>query len=92
MHHQMTGLRYNYSQPFFVHFDVLFGTRISADKFQKMKKLAEQKRASEKASKGNGDSTLSGKDATQRRFVEQSNDPFVTTTKEAYVAKAGSSY
>ncbi len=35
VHHQMTGLRYNYSQPFFVHFDVLFGTRISAEKFQK---------------------------------------------------------
>ncbi|SPO22958.1 related to SUR2 - sphingosine hydroxylase [Ustilago trichophora] len=98
VHHQMTGLRYNYSQPFFVHFDVLFGTRISADKFQKMKKLAETKRAEEKASKLNGTATttttpitpqLEGKDATPAEIVDNSKDPFVTTNKKAYAAKAG---
>lgn len=33
----MQGLRYNYSQPFFIHFDVLFGTRMSAEKFAKLR-------------------------------------------------------
>lgn len=37
VHHQMQGLRFNYSQPFFVHFDVVFGTRVTAEKFEKMK-------------------------------------------------------
>ncbi|GAC96505.1 hypothetical protein PHSY_004085 [Pseudozyma hubeiensis SY62] len=101
VHHQMTGLRYNYSQPFFVHFDVLFGTRISADKFQKMKRLAEQRRAAEKsaaAAEGNKDKVngssapqLSGKDATPAEIVDKSSDPFVTTTKRSYAAKAGTS-
>lgn len=39
VHHQMQGLRYNYSQPFFIHFDVIFGTRMSAEKFKKMKEV-----------------------------------------------------
>jgi sphinganine C4-monooxygenase len=39
VHHQMQGLKYNYSQPFFIHFDVVFGTRMSAEKFQKMKQV-----------------------------------------------------
>jgi sphinganine C4-monooxygenase len=39
VHHQMQGLKYNYSQPFFVHFDILFGTRMSAAKFQKMREV-----------------------------------------------------
>lgn len=37
VHHQMQGLRYNFSQPFFIHFDVVFGTRMSAEKFAKMR-------------------------------------------------------
>ena len=28
VHHQTQGLRYNYSQPFFVHFDTILGTRV----------------------------------------------------------------
>ncbi|UZJ56697.1 hypothetical protein CBS101457_006017 [Exobasidium rhododendri] len=39
VHHQMQGLKFNYSQPFFVHFDVVFGTRMSAEKFQKMREV-----------------------------------------------------
>lgn len=39
VHHQMQGLKYNYSQPFFIHFDVLFGTRMSAEKFKKMREV-----------------------------------------------------
>lgn len=94
----MTGLRYNYSQPFFVHFDVLFGTRISAEKFQKMKQLAEQKRAQEKEArlvaegKTNGSATtkkLEGKDATPAEIVDKTRKPFVTSNREEYVAKAG---
>lgn len=93
VHHQMTGLRYNYSQPFFVHFDVLFGTRISADKFQKMKQLAETKRAANKEQKAGGTATpqLDGKDAAPAEIVDKTHDPFVTTTKHAYAAKAGTS-
>ncbi|KAJ1029864.1 hypothetical protein NDA13_003103 [Ustilago tritici] len=97
VHHQMTGLRYNYSQPFFVHFDVLFGTRISAEKFQKMKQLAEQKRVQEEArlvteGKTNGSATtekLEGKDATPAEIVDKTRKPFVTSNREEYVAKAG---
>ncbi|KAK0520212.1 Sphingolipid C4-hydroxylase sur2 [Tilletia horrida] len=50
VHHQMQGLRFNYSQPFFIHFDVLFGTRMSVDKF---KKLVEGKK--ERREKGGGE-------------------------------------
>lgn len=39
VHHQMQGLKFNYSQPFFIHFDVVFGTRMSAEKFQKMREV-----------------------------------------------------
>jgi len=33
VHHQSQGLRYNYSQPFFVHFDTLLGTRVDPADF-----------------------------------------------------------
>ena len=33
VHHQSKGLRFNYSQPFFVHFDTLFNTRVDPDDF-----------------------------------------------------------
>ncbi|PKI82589.1 hypothetical protein MVES_003427 [Malassezia vespertilionis] len=33
VHHQSQGLRYNYSQPFFVHFDTVLGTRIDPEEF-----------------------------------------------------------
>ncbi|PWZ00806.1 hypothetical protein BCV70DRAFT_101336 [Testicularia cyperi] len=99
VHHQMTGLRYNYSQPFFVHFDVLFGTRISAEKFQKMKKLAENKRASEKAestaaitASTNGSATpktLPEHDAKPADIVDALKDPLITTDETSYAAKAG---
>ncbi|KAJ1027599.1 hypothetical protein NDA18_003599 [Ustilago nuda] len=98
VHHQMTGLRYNYSQPFFVHFDVLFGTRISTEKFKKMKQLAEQKRMQEKEArlvakgKRNDSATtekLESKDATPAEIVDKTSKPFVTSNREEYVAKAG---
>lgn len=44
VHHQMAGLKFNYSQPFFVHFDVLFGTRMGADKFAKLKQASKERR------------------------------------------------
>ncbi|KAK0549754.1 Sphingolipid C4-hydroxylase sur2 [Tilletia horrida] len=54
VHHQMLGLRYNYSQPFFIHFDVLFGTRMSVDKFKKLVegKKEKQNRKREEAAEG----------------------------------------
>jgi sphinganine C4-monooxygenase len=52
VHHQMQGLRYNYSQPFFIHFDILFGTRMSVEKFRKMKEAKASK--SQQAMKENG--------------------------------------
>ena len=33
VHHQSKGLRFNYSQPFFVHFDTLLNTRVDPDDF-----------------------------------------------------------
>ncbi|WFD45161.1 sphingolipid C4-monooxygenase [Malassezia psittaci] len=36
VHHQSQGLRYNYSQPFFVHFDTLLGTRMDPEQFHKI--------------------------------------------------------
>lgn len=44
VHHQSNGLRYNFSQPFFIHFDVLFGTRMKVETFNKMKEEKEKKR------------------------------------------------
>ncbi|WFD04172.1 sphingolipid C4-monooxygenase [Malassezia obtusa] len=43
VHHQSQGLRYNYSQPFFVHFDTLLGTRIDPDDFHAMLERAKHK-------------------------------------------------
>ena len=34
VHHQSKGLRYNYSQPFFIHFDTVFGTRVDPEDFK----------------------------------------------------------
>ena len=36
MHHQTQGLRFNYSQPFFVHFDTILGTRVDPADFHAM--------------------------------------------------------
>lgn len=95
VHHQMTGLKFNYSQPFFVHFDVLFGTRISVEKFQKMKKLSEAKRAAEKESSSSSSPStpedLPETDATPLQIVNNLKDPLVTTSNDMYAAKAGTS-
>lgn len=36
VHHQSQGLRFNYSQPYFVHFDTIFGTRVDPADFRDM--------------------------------------------------------
>ncbi|MFQ3555160.1 hypothetical protein P9484_24985, partial [Escherichia coli] len=36
VHHQTQGLRFNYSQPFFVHFDTILGTRVDPADFHAM--------------------------------------------------------
>lgn len=101
VHHQMTGLRYNYSQPFFVHFDVLFGTRISAEKFQKMKKLAEAKRAAEKQqaiSPANGNGTANGNgsgaaaEKQQLKGKDASPAEIVAKTNDPFTTSDNQSY
>ncbi|KAM0789692.1 hypothetical protein ACM66B_006552 [Microbotryomycetes sp. NB124-2] len=34
IHHQIAGLKTNFSQPFFIHFDYLFGTRMTRQEFE----------------------------------------------------------
>ncbi|KAK4056459.1 Sphingolipid C4-hydroxylase sur2 [Microbotryomycetes sp. JL221] len=34
IHHQIAGLKKNFSQPFFIHFDYLFGTRMTRQEFE----------------------------------------------------------
>lgn len=48
VHHQSQGLRYNYSQPFFVHFDTLLGTRMDPKDFHAMLQRATHKERGEK--------------------------------------------
>lgn len=57
IHHQTQGLRFNYSQPFFIHWDVLLGTRMDQNRLVKVREHAarqtwktqlRQKRESEK--------------------------------------------
>lgn len=55
VHHQMQGLRFNYSQPFFVHFDVVFGTRISTEKFGRMREANRKRRERERGEVGEGE-------------------------------------
>jgi sphinganine C4-monooxygenase len=63
VHHQMQGLKYNYSQPFFVHFDVVFGTRMSAEKFQKMREVNKKFKTAKDA------------DVTKGKFGEEGRKP-----------------
>jgi len=50
VHHQSTGLKYNFSQPFFVHFDWAFGTKMGAEEFRRIgeEKLRKRKEREEK--------------------------------------------
>ncbi|KAL9934557.1 hypothetical protein V8E36_006332 [Tilletia maclaganii] len=78
VHHQMQGLRFNYSQPFFIHFDVLFGTRMSVEKFQKLlegKKAKDQQRRAtgEEEKAANGDSVAPVSDPALSSSVSASN-------------------
>lgn len=43
IHHQMQGLRFNYSQPFFIHWDVIFGTRMDNERLSKLRAHAAKK-------------------------------------------------
>lgn len=78
VHHQMQGLRYNYSQPFFIHFDVLFGTRMSAEKFAKMKKINQRFKKGYKEANGSEDKFVSDEkalsDSIRRRGKENGDD------------------
>jgi sphinganine C4-monooxygenase len=35
IHHQKAGIKSNFSQPFFIHWDVFFGTRMSRDTLER---------------------------------------------------------
>lgn len=66
VHHQMQGLRYNYSQPYFVHFDILFGTRMGSDKFHKIRE-ANRKWKQDSGIKSIRDEHLSAKTTTKTK-------------------------
>lgn len=97
VHHQMQGLRYNYSQPFFVHFDVLFGTRMGVEKFEKMKEANRRIRDRERSSKSGqpledlpepqqpSTTALASSDGESRRRTTRS-----ATTAAAAAARAAS--
>ena len=100
VHHQMQGLKFNYSQPFFVHFDTLFGTRMSADKFKQLKAARAAKKGlaedgadltDSAAAIGVAKSTegLRKRDAAPKAIVATEKDPLVTTDEESYKRKAG---
>lgn len=74
VHHQMLGLRYNYSQPFFVHFDVVFGTRISSEKFDKMRQLNKRLREKDKVDKLVAPSVSAAKNATSTAVKSASSN------------------
>lgn len=105
VHHQMQGLRYNYSQPFFIHFDVIFGTRMSAEKFKKMREVNKKFRTAKGDDAISKLSSISEKDTSTMQFRNSSRedenpenivlqqganvDPTVTLTAESYRSKAG---
>lgn len=76
VHHQMQGLRYNYSQPFFVHFDVLFGTRMSAEKFAKMRSINQRYKLKGLGEDATDSVSLSSNESTtlRKRGQEKSAD------------------
>lgn len=37
IHHQIAGLKKNFSQPYFIHFDHLLGTRMTREEFNQKK-------------------------------------------------------
>lgn len=78
VHHQMQGLRYNYSQPYFVHFDVLFGTRMAADKFDKIKEANRRWKVEQRIS--------SVRDGT--RYDEQQHNATATATSTSIASPA----
>lgn len=85
VHHQMQGLRFNYSQPFFVHFDVLFGTRIGVEKFDKMKaasrKIRDEIRESRAAGSGGSGSGSSGGSKSSQEGQPIINGSAITTLR-----------
>ncbi len=101
VHHQMQGLRFNYSQPFFIHFDVLLGTRMSADKFKKMKeiqaskkeKLADSTAATPQHANGNGSAHTSAvAEKTELRRRDAAPADIVNGSSNPFVTTDAASY
>ncbi|KAE8251161.1 hypothetical protein A4X13_0g4125 [Tilletia indica] len=74
VHHQMQGLRFNYSQPFFVHFDVLLGTRMSVDKFRKLVEAKKERRAEKAGGGGEGEKEVVASSTATASALEGSTD------------------
>ncbi|TCD68423.1 hypothetical protein EIP91_010824 [Steccherinum ochraceum] len=47
IHHQVIGIKSNFSQPFFVHWDVILGTRMTRDDIAARRRKAQQKQQKE---------------------------------------------
>ncbi|SCV74498.1 BQ2448_8139 [Microbotryum intermedium] len=61
LHHQIAGLKYNFSQPYFIHFDRVFGTRMTRDQLE-----AKKKRRVHPESKVNGPKELDARPSSER--------------------------
>ncbi|WFD32868.1 sphingolipid C4-monooxygenase [Malassezia sp. CBS 17886] len=80
VHHQIQGLRYNYSQPFFVHFDTVLGTRMDPEEFERML-AGKRAKAAHKATLVGGD------DAARLCMVEKEGAAEAGLPREADAAE-----
>ncbi|KDE02752.1 hypothetical protein MVLG_06720 [Microbotryum lychnidis-dioicae p1A1 Lamole] len=61
LHHQIAGLKYNFSQPYFIHFDWLLGTRITREDFE-----AKKNRRLHPSNKVNGPNEIDAQPTSKR--------------------------
>lgn len=79
VHHQTQGLRYNYSQPFFVHFDTILGTRVDPEDFHTM--LEKKGLQTRKIASAKNDNEAEEENARPARLpVPKRSSPYSTAT------------
>lgn len=79
VHHQTQGLRYNYSQPFFVHFDTILGTRVDPEDFHAM--LEKKGLQTRKVASAKNDNEAEEENARPARLpVPKRSSPYSTAT------------
>lgn len=79
VHHQTQGLRYNYSQPFFVHFDTILGTRVDPEDFHAM--LEKKGLQTRKIASAKNDNEAEEENARPARLpVPKRSSPYSTAT------------